>query len=105
MSRTAWLAPLVNTRIARGVADAGFVQLAHRRVKQLDQMNVAKVQESTLMKLVRYAQETKFGRDHDFAGRDRGIVRRATDRLIGVGCLYCWWRRCKHLLHRAVLGY
>ena len=67
MSRTAWLAPLVNTRIARGVADAGFVQLAHRRVKQLDQINVAKVQANTLLKLVRFAQDTKFGRDHDFA--------------------------------------
>src|SRR5262245_56446862 len=67
MPRTAWLAPLADTRFVRRAADAGFVQVAHHRVKQLDRINLAKVQEATLLQLVRLARDTRFGRDHDFA--------------------------------------
>lgn len=67
MPRTVWLAPLADSRLVRRVADAGFVQVAHHRVKQLDRLDVAKVQEATLLRLVRLAHNTRFGRDHDFA--------------------------------------
>jgi hypothetical protein len=67
MGKTAWLAPLANTRLVRRAADAAFVQLAHRRVARLDRMNVARVQEATLLRLVRTAADTRFGRDHGFA--------------------------------------
>ncbi len=66
MPSTAWLAPLADSRLVRRAADAGFVQVAHHRVRKLDRMNVAKVQEATLMRLVRMARDTRFGRDHDF---------------------------------------
>ena len=67
MPRTAWLALIADSRLVRRAADAGFVQVAHHRVKQLDRLNVAKVQEATLLRLVRLARDTRFGRDHDIA--------------------------------------
>ena len=62
----AWLVPAVNHRVARGFADAGFVQLAHRRVRDYDALDVPRVQEDTLLDLVRKAAATRFGRDHGF---------------------------------------
>jgi hypothetical protein len=67
MARTTWLAPVANTRLVRKAADAAFVQVAHRRAARLDRMDVAKVQEATLRRLVRFARDTRFGHDHDFA--------------------------------------
>ena len=58
---------LLGNRPARRIIDAGFVAYARRRMAQLDRMDVAKVQEHTLLRLVRRAQDTRFGRDHDFA--------------------------------------
>jgi hypothetical protein len=48
------------------MADAGFVKAARMRVRQLDAMDAGAVQARTLMKLVRTAVNTKFGRDHGF---------------------------------------
>lgn len=67
MGRTAWLAPLAGSRLVRRAADAAFVQLAHRRVARLDRMDAGAVQDATLLRLVRTAADTRFGRDHDFA--------------------------------------
>ena len=64
---TGLLAPLAGTRIVRKFADSVMVRHAHRRVAALDAMDVAKVQEHTLRRLVRKAKRTKFGRDHDLA--------------------------------------
>jgi hypothetical protein len=53
--------------LTRRLADAAFVAVAARRIARLDSLNVAKVQERTLLKLVRRAANTRFGRDHDFS--------------------------------------
>lgn len=66
MSRTAWLAPLLDRRWVRQAADAGFVRVAHYRTAQLDRMDAAAVQDATLMRLVRRAARTRFGADHGF---------------------------------------
>ena len=66
MSKTAWLAPFAATSIARRLADAASVRFAHYRTRQLDRMDAAAAQERTLLKLVRFARNTQFGRDHHF---------------------------------------
>jgi hypothetical protein len=63
---TRWLAPLADTYTARRFADATLVRLAHSRVRTLDRLDAAKAQENTLLRLVRTARDTKFGRDHHF---------------------------------------
>ena len=67
MDRTAFLAPLANRKLVRRAADAMLVRYAHNRTLALDRMNPGKVQHDTLLRLVRHARNTKFGRDHDFA--------------------------------------
>jgi hypothetical protein len=67
MPSTAFLAPLANTRLVRRAADAVMLRYAHHRAVQLDQTDAARVQHATLMKLVRTARNTRFGRDHDFS--------------------------------------
>ena len=67
MSKTAWLSSFATHRIVRRAADAGFVRLAHRRVRKLDELDVAAEQDRTLARLIRTARDTRFGRDHDFA--------------------------------------
>ncbi len=67
MASTKFLAPLANSRLVRRVADAVLLRYAHHRTVQLDQMDVAAVQSRTLMRLVRKARRTRFGRDHDFS--------------------------------------
>jgi hypothetical protein len=67
MDRTRFLAPLVNLPVVRRVADAGLVRLAHRRTRELDAMDAAKAQANAILKLVRTAKNTRFGRDHHFA--------------------------------------
>src|SRR5262245_62573272 len=46
---------------------------AGKRVGDLDRSDPAAVQRRTLLKLVRYAAGTRFGRDHDF-GRVRSVA-------------------------------
>ena len=67
MPSTAFLAPLANTRLVRRAADAVLLRYAHHRTVSLDQMDAGAVQHRTLMKLVRKARRTRFGRDHDFS--------------------------------------
>ncbi|MGL6076204.1 MAG: GH3 auxin-responsive promoter family protein [Fimbriiglobus sp.] len=63
---TRWLAPVVDHRISRRIADAAFIQIAHRRARELDSLNVPQVQERTLLDFVRRAAGTKFGQQHRF---------------------------------------
>jgi hypothetical protein len=67
MPSTAFLAPLANTRLVRRAADAVMVRYAHHRAVELDHTDVPRTQHNTLMKLVRTARNTRFGRDHDFS--------------------------------------
>jgi hypothetical protein len=58
---------MAGANMARRAAAMFFGCYARRRVRHLDAQNVGAVQGETLMSLVRYAQNTRFGRDHDFA--------------------------------------
>lgn len=63
---------LLGNRLSRRLADSLFINFAHRRISELDALDVAKVQAQTLERLVRQAQNTRFGRDHEF-GRIRSL--------------------------------
>ncbi len=67
MSFSALLEHLGATGLARRTADALFGIFATRRVKALDRRPAAIFQEETLLHLLRRSQDTRFGRDHDFA--------------------------------------
>ena len=67
MPSTSFLAPVAGSRVVRMAADAVLVRYAHTRAAALDRMDAGKVQHATLLKLVRAARGTRFGRDHDFA--------------------------------------
>jgi hypothetical protein len=67
MPSTAFLAPVAANRWVRRAADALLLRYSHNRVVALDRMDAGKVQHATLLKLVRTARNTRFGRDHDFA--------------------------------------
>jgi hypothetical protein len=68
MSTLSVLASLAGRPLMRRAADAVFGRFALRRARQLDRQPAARVQEQTLLRLVRHARDTRFGRDHDFAG-------------------------------------
>lgn len=53
--------------LARTMANLGMRFMGRRRVQELDAMDVAAVQRQTLLKLIRKAAATNFGRDHQFA--------------------------------------
>jgi hypothetical protein len=57
---------LTGGRIARRAAEICFGLYARRRERSLDHLLAGEVQGKTLLALVRYAQHTRFGRDHDF---------------------------------------
>jgi hypothetical protein len=57
---------LTGNRMVRNLADSALVALARRRTRHLDQLDCAEVQEKTLLKLVRKARNTKFGKEHGF---------------------------------------
>src|SRR5579872_3592601 len=67
------LAGLAGRPLMRRAADAVLGRFALRRARQLDRQPAARVQEQTLLRLVRHARDTRFGRDHDFAGV-RGVA-------------------------------
>ena len=67
MPSTAFLAPLAGSKLVRRAADAIMLRHAHYRTGVLDRMDAARVQHDTLLRLVRRATKTKFGRDHDFS--------------------------------------
>lgn len=62
-----WLAPITGHRLVRRAVDAVSLRIAHDRVRKLDAMNAGQVQHDTLLRLVRRAKDTRFGKDHDFA--------------------------------------
>lgn len=51
----------------RRAADACLQAYARRRVRRVDGLPAARIQEETLLRLVRQAHETRFGQDHGFA--------------------------------------
>ncbi len=67
MPSTAFLTPVASNKWVRRVADAVLLRYSHNRTVALDRMDAGKVQHDTLMKLVRTARDTRFGRDHDFS--------------------------------------
>jgi hypothetical protein len=67
MIRSALFERLAARPSVRRAADAYFHAYSRRRVRRLDALAIAETQEATLLKLVRRAQGTRFGRDHCFA--------------------------------------
>jgi hypothetical protein len=61
-----YMASLVATRWARRVADTIWVRYAHIRTRQLDTLNAERIQQATLLNLIRRAAATRFGQEHDF---------------------------------------
>ncbi len=59
---------LVGSSPGRFIADAAFAWYAQRRVRHLDATDPADLQRETLLRLVRHAEGTRFGREHDFRG-------------------------------------
>jgi hypothetical protein len=59
---------LLDKPLVRRFADLVVGRYATGRVRQLDNRPAARAQRQTLLRLVRYARNTRFGRDHDFAG-------------------------------------
>src|SRR3954454_14485025 len=55
------------SRLARRAADAVFAHYARRRGARLDRRSADRSQEQSLLRLVRQAADTRFGRDHGFA--------------------------------------
>jgi hypothetical protein len=52
--------------LVRRLADVAIGRYARRRVARLDHLSADAVQRKTLLRLVRRARHTQFGRDHDF---------------------------------------
>lgn len=67
MEQGSWLERLVGGTLSRRLADAAFRVYASRRVAGLDRDRPARDQERTLLRLVRAARRTRFGREHGFA--------------------------------------
>ncbi len=64
---SAWLERLTGSGLARRLADAGLRRYSLFRSRQLDRQDLVKRQQQELLRLVRYAQETRFGKEHRFA--------------------------------------
>ncbi len=67
MPGTAWLTPLTGSRLVRRTVDTAIVRAANHRTRRLDRGDPALIQERTLAELLRRAEKTRFGRDHDFS--------------------------------------
>jgi hypothetical protein len=59
--------------LLRRAADFAFGRYARRRARALDRLDAADEQRRTLLRLVRHARHTRFGREHDF-GRLRTLA-------------------------------
>jgi hypothetical protein len=66
--RSSFVEALLAKPLVRRFTDVAVGHYAVRRVRQLDQQSAASAQQKALMRLVRFAQDTRFGRNHDFAG-------------------------------------
>jgi hypothetical protein len=64
----AFLHSLAGHPFIRRLADRALGRYAVRRVAELDRLDYRAYQERTLLRLVKHARDTRFGRDHDFAG-------------------------------------
>jgi hypothetical protein len=89
MPASGFLQRFLGSRTVRRVADRFFLSYARRRRAEIDTLNLAKTQEETLIHLVRRAEGTRFGRDHDFA-RIRAI--RDYQRLVRLRTYEDFWR-------------
>jgi hypothetical protein len=58
---------LFSSTIVRRFADFGLGQYARNRVAELDHLNVDRVQERILLRLIEQGASTVFGREHDFS--------------------------------------
>ena len=58
---------LAGARPSRVLTDAAAVALGRRRRGRLDALDACAAQTATLLRLVRHARDTRFGREHDFA--------------------------------------
>jgi hypothetical protein len=67
MPLASMLENLASRPLMRRAADVFLGRYARRRVAELDRRPAGRVQEQTLLRLVRYGLQTRFGRDHDFA--------------------------------------
>jgi hypothetical protein len=63
-----WIQSLTGTTLARRVADAGLARYAVMRVNEIDRLDLVQTQRHVLLNLLHKARDTKFGRDHHFAG-------------------------------------
>jgi hypothetical protein len=73
MSALAVMQRLASGPLVGKFTDAVMGRFAVRRVAQLDRRPAARVQRQTLLRLVRHARNTRFGRDHHF-GRIRSVT-------------------------------
>ena len=67
MSRPSFVELLAGSSPLRRLAGALFRRYARRRVRQIERRPVGAGQHETLLRLVRHAASTRFGREHDFA--------------------------------------
>ncbi|HYV36049.1 MAG TPA: GH3 auxin-responsive promoter family protein [Gemmataceae bacterium] len=70
---TPLLQSLAGNVLSRRAADLFFGIYARRRVRYVDAQDINHIQTETLLSLVRHAQHTRFGREHDF-GRIRTLA-------------------------------
>src|SRR5262245_9250613 len=68
MARISLLQRLAGRPLVRRATNAVLAHRGRRRVAQLDRTNLRRVQHTTLLRLVRLARHTQFGRLHDFVG-------------------------------------
>lgn len=73
MAPLAVLEKLAAGRLVRRLTDVVMNRFAAHRTAQLDRHSATSSQQQTLLRLVRYARWTRFGREHDFDGI-RGIA-------------------------------
>lgn len=68
MKKSAVLENLAARPLVRRITDVVMGRFAAQRTAQLDRRSAAQIQQQTLLRLVRHARRTRFGRDHDFDG-------------------------------------
>ncbi len=89
MPLSSLIQPLAGSLLGRRLGDKCFVSFARRRMAELDHLDIDRVQEQTLQRLIRQAQHTRFGRDHDFA---RIRTPRDYRRLVPLRTYEDFWR-------------
>lgn len=68
MTAPALIETLASCPLVRRLTDMVMGRYAAHRIGQLDRRSVDQLQRRTLLRLVRHARRTRFGRDHDFDG-------------------------------------